>query len=249
MGSMTLLRVSGVLVILGAVSFIAATAIHQAGDLPGYRWLPDDPGEWLLDVNRNRNAVMTETWLKISGMLLSMGAGLGTYLVLRRAGPLLWIGVLVLATNSLLIIAQLLVVLGIASEMAPAYAATSEAIRPALEVTATTLLQIGVLAEFVADHMLQPVTGSLFGLAILPTSVVPHWMGWLSLAIALSRSMGLSEPASDAFRAFSTIGFISGGGVAPTHGSHPVAAAGARCGHCPGVSPCSSSARATRPRR
>ncbi len=43
MGSMSLVRVGGVCGILAAVSFIAATVMHDLGNLPGYRWLPDDP--------------------------------------------------------------------------------------------------------------------------------------------------------------------------------------------------------------
>ena len=211
MGSMSLVRVGGVCAILAAVSFIAATVIHDVGDLPGYRWLPDDPGQWLLDVDRNRTGVMIEVWLKIVGIVLSMGLALGLYQALRRAGPLLWIAVAARIASSLLILAQLLVVLGLAYELAPAYEEASEAVRPALEVMATTLLQIGVLAEFAADHLISPVAGALFALAILRTSVVPHWMGWLGLAIALSRSLGLLEPASDVFRAFSPIGFTAGG--------------------------------------
>ena len=211
MGSMSLVRVGGVCAILAAVSFIVATVIHDMGNLPGYRWLPDDPGQWLLDVNRNRTGLVTEVWLKIVGVVVGMGFGLGLYQALRRAGPLLWIAVLAFVTTSLLIMAQLLVVLGVAYELAPAYAEASVAIRPALEVMATTLLQIGVLAEFVADHLIGPLRTALFGLAITLTSVLPRWLGWLSLVLALVRWLGLLEPVSDAFRVFSIIGFVGGG--------------------------------------
>ncbi len=211
MGSMSLIRVGGVCAILAAVAFIVATAIHDAGDLPGYRWVPDDPGQWLLDVDRNRTGLVTEVWLKILGVVLAMGFALGLYQALRRAGPLLWIAVVATIASSLLIIAQLLVVLGVAYELAPGYAEAGEAIRPALEMMATTLLGMGVLAEFVADHPLQGIGGGLFALAILRTSVLPKWLGWLGLGVALLRFLGLLEPASDAFRVFSIIGFIGGG--------------------------------------
>ncbi len=208
MGSMSLVRVGGVCGILAAVSFIVATVIHNVGDLPGYRWLPDDPGQWLLDMNRNRTGVVTETWLKIVGVVLSMGFALGLYQALRWAGPLLWIALVAAITTSLLIIAQLLIVLGLAQELAPAYAEASVVIRPTLEVMATTLLQIGVLAEFMADHLVGPLRTALFGLAIILTSVLPRWLGWLGLLLALIRWMGLLEPVSDVFRVFSFIGFI-----------------------------------------
>ena len=69
MGNMSLVRVGGACVILGVISFIVATVIHDTGNLPGYRWLPDDPGQWLLDVDRHSTTVATEMWLKISGLV------------------------------------------------------------------------------------------------------------------------------------------------------------------------------------
>ena len=36
-------------------------------------------------------------------------------------------------------------------------------------------------------------------------------MAWLSLAVALLRWQGLLEPVSDAFRAFSYVGFMASG--------------------------------------
>ncbi len=211
MGSMSLVRVGGVCAILAALSFIVATVIHNVGDLPGYRWLPDDPGQWLLDMNRDRTSVVTEAWLKIVGVVLSMAFALGLYQALRQAGPLLLIAVVAAITTSLLIIAQLLIVLGVAQELAPAYAEASVAIRPTLEVMVTTLLQIGVLAEFMADHLIGPVRTALFGLAIILTSVLPRWLGWVGLVLAFVRWLGLLEPVSDVFRVFSIIGFIGGG--------------------------------------
>lgn len=210
MWNMSFIRIGGAFVILGAISFIAGSIIHDTGNLPGYRWVPDDPGQWLLDVDRQSTAVATETWLKILGLLLATGF-LAIFHALRRAGPLLWIAAVAFIASSLLITAQLLVVLGLIYELAPAYAEASEATRPALEVTATTLLKTGILAEFVADHLFQPIGTALVGLAILRTSVVPRWMGWMALVLAFMRSMGLLEPASDVFRVFSPIGFTLSG--------------------------------------
>ena len=52
MERISFVRIGGACVILGGISFFVATAIHNIDDLPGYRWLPDDPGQWLLDVDR-----------------------------------------------------------------------------------------------------------------------------------------------------------------------------------------------------
>jgi len=212
MGNMSLVRVGGVCVILGVVTYIVARVIlHDVGDTPYLRGVPDDPGQWLLDVNHYRTAVVTEASFKILACVLFIGFALGFYQALRQAGPLLGIAVVASLASSLFVIAQLLVVLGIAYELAPAYAAATEAIRPALEVMATTLMQIGALAEHVSDHLLQPVGWALFALAILRTSVMPRWMGWLGMVVALLRSLGLLEPASDVFRVFSPFGFVASG--------------------------------------
>lgn len=173
--------------------------------------MPDDPGQWLLDVDSNRSAVVAEAWLKLVPMLLFMGATVGMYQLLRQAGPVLWIGVLASITASLFVIAQRLVVLSVAYELAPAYAVAGEAVRPSLEVMATTFMRVGVLTEFLADHLIEPTATAILGVAILRTSVVPRWMAWLALAVALMRWQGLLEPVSDAFRAFGYVGFMAAG--------------------------------------
>ncbi len=93
MGNMSLVRVGGVCVFLGVVSYIVAGVIHDVGDTPYLRGVPDDPGQWLLDVNHYRTAVVTEASFKILGLVVFIGFALGFYQALRQAGPLLWIGV------------------------------------------------------------------------------------------------------------------------------------------------------------
>ncbi|MFQ5934754.1 MAG: hypothetical protein ACE5KI_08950, partial [Dehalococcoidia bacterium] len=89
--NISLVKVGGVCVILAVVSQIVAMVIHQVGDVPWLRGVPDDPEQWLLDVNRKRIEVMTEAWFKLLAPVLLMGAALGFYQALRQAGPLLWI--------------------------------------------------------------------------------------------------------------------------------------------------------------
>lgn len=209
MGNIGLVKVSGALLLLGGAIFGVGFIIHDVGDVPWLRGVPDDPGQWLLDVDRKRSAVVAEAWFKLVPLLLFMGATLGIYQALRQAGPLLWIAVVASVTGVLLVIAQRLVVLGVAYELAPAYAEASEAVRPSLEVMATTLMRIGVLAEALADHLIAPIGTALFAVAILRTSVMPRWLGWLGLAVALLRWQGWLDPISDVFRGFSYVGFIA----------------------------------------
>ena len=211
MEKVSLVKVSGALLLLGGAIFGVGFIIHDVGDVPWLRGVPDDPGQWLLDVDDKRSAVVAEAWFKLVPLLLSMGATMGIYQALRQAGPLLWIAVVASITGALFVIAQRLVVLSVASELAPAYAAASEAVRPSLEVMATTLMQIGTLSEALADHAIRPAATALFAVAILRTSVMPKWLGWLGLAVALLRFQGLFEPASDVFRFLGYPGFALAG--------------------------------------
>ena len=71
--------------------------------------------------------------------------------------------------------------LGIAYELAPGIADASTATRPALQVMANTLRQTSWLAAGVGYVLIFGIGVLLFSFAILQTSVVPKWIGWLGL--------------------------------------------------------------------
>ncbi len=73
--------------------------------------------------------------------------------------------------------------LGIGYELAPALAEATTATRTALEVMADTLRRTSWLAAGVGYVLIYGIGVLLFSFAILQTSVVPKWIGWLGLIV------------------------------------------------------------------
>ena len=84
-------------------------------------------------------------------------------------------------TGFLFILAHEFIRLGIAYELAPGIAEASAATRASLEVMADTLRQTSWLAAGVGFVLIFGIGVLLFSFAILRTSVVPKWIGWLGL--------------------------------------------------------------------
>ena len=110
-----------------------------------------------------------------------MAAVLGFYQALHEAGAVLRIAVVAYFTGIILLLAHEFIRLGIAYELAPGIADASTVTRPALEVMANTLRQTSWLAAGVGYVLIFGIGVLLFSFAILRTSVVPKWIGWLGL--------------------------------------------------------------------
>ncbi len=165
MGNISLLRVGGVCAILVVVSGIMARIIF------GNAWL----------ASRGVDTIITGHWFDVPALLLYMAAVLGFYQALRKAGPLLLIAVVAYLTGIIFVLAHEFIRLGIAYELVPGIAEASAATRPVLEVMADTLRQTSLLAASVGFVLIFGIGVLLFSLAILRTSVVPKWIGWLGL--------------------------------------------------------------------
>ena len=161
------MRVGGVCAILAVVSGIVARISF------GNAWL----------ASRGVETLIIGHWFDVLALLLMMAAVLGFYLALRQAGPLLWIAVVAFLTGIIFLLSHEFIRLGIAYELAPGIADASTAIRPALEVMANTLRQTSWLAAGVGYVLIFGIGVLLFSFAILRTSVVPKWIGWLGLIV------------------------------------------------------------------
>ena len=200
------MRVGGVCAILVAVSIIVAMFIRGGADVPGLKDLTDDAEQWLLDVNANRTAFLSYMWFLLLGSVLLIPAALGFYQALRVAGALLWIAVAAMFTGALLYIASNMTLIGMAYELVPGYVEASETTRPALAVMASTLGGTSRVAWTVGSFPFLDIGLALFALAILRTSVVPKWIGWLGLVTALVR--GWPQPLRDVSEVFTVVGFL-----------------------------------------
>jgi len=153
MGNMNIVKVGGVCAILAVVSFFMGRIAF------GNEWLQ----------SRGVDTLIPGHWFDSLGALLFMVAALGFYRVLRQAGPLPLIAVVVTVTGSIFSIFHGFINLGIAYELVPDTDALSQTDSLAASV-GTVLSFIGVL---------------LFSFAVLRTSLVPKWIGWLGMIAVL----------------------------------------------------------------
>jgi hypothetical protein len=123
--------------------------------------------EWLQ--SRGVDTLIPGHWFDSLGVLLFMVAALGFYRALRQAGPLPLIAVVATVTGSIFSIFHGFINLGIAYELVPDTDALSQTDSLAASV-GTVLTFIGVL---------------LFSFAVLRTSLVPKWIGWLGMIAVL----------------------------------------------------------------
>ncbi len=185
MGNISLVKVGGVCAILVAVCFIVWFIVRGVTGVPGIRDLAIDGEQWLLDVGNNRTAFLTAMWFLLLYPVLLMPAALGFYQTLRQAGALLWIAVAAIFTGALLFIGASMTLIGVAYELAPGYVEASDASKAALALMASTLGGTAHVALSVAYLLSLGIGVGLFALAILRTSVVPKWVGWLGLVVVL----------------------------------------------------------------
>jgi len=146
---------------VGGVCAILAVVIGQMGSIAfGNEWLK----------SRGVETLIYGHLFHTLGVLLYMVAALGFYRVLRQAGRLPLIAVVATLTGGIFLFFHAFVRLGIAYELAPG-------IMDALSQTGW--IAAGVGAVLILIGIL------LFSFAILRTSVVPKWIGWLGVIAVL----------------------------------------------------------------
>ena len=155
MGNISLVRVGGVCAILAVVSGTMARIAF------GNEWLK----------SRGVDTLIAGHWFaSLSGLLL-MVAALGLYRALRQAGPLPLIAVVATLTGGIVLLFRGFILLGIAYELVPG-------ITDALRQTGWLVAGVGAVLVFFIGVL-------LFSFAILRTSVVPKWIGWLGVITVL----------------------------------------------------------------
>ncbi len=114
----------------------------------------------------------TGHWFDTLGGLLFMVAALGFYRALRQAGPLALIAVVASLTGDIFLFFHGFIRLGIAYEL------VAPGITDALSKTGWLAAGVGAVLVFF-------IGVPLFSFAILRTSVVPKWTGWLGVIATL----------------------------------------------------------------
>ena len=144
----------------GVCAILAAVSGTMARIVFGNEWLK----------SRGVDTLITGHWFDTLGGLLFMVAALGFYRALRQAGRLPLIAVVATLTGGIFLVFHGFINLGIAYELVPGTDALSQTDRLATYVGGVLVFFIGV---------------PLFSFAILRTSVVPKWIGWLGVIAAL----------------------------------------------------------------
>ena len=211
MKNLSLITVGAVCAVLLFVAFAAGIALMATS---GVQVLIPETGsegrEWIADVNDAGGAFVVGAWLTILGGYFGMVALVGFYAALREAGRVLVLAPIVGVTGLTLVTLSHLIPIAMAYELAPAYADASATTQASLAVTADTLASICLVTNYAGNFLGWGVAIPMFAWAILKTSVVPRWIGWLGLVVAVFAGwLGLLAPASSVIEGVSSIGFFA----------------------------------------
>jgi hypothetical protein len=209
--SLSLTTVGAVCAVLTPLSFVAGGVLMAVGGVDTL--IPETGPEglaWVADVQAASDLFFAGAWLVILVGILGLVAFVGVYEALREAGPVLILAPIAGAVGMTLVTLSHLVPIALAYELAPGYAEAGETTRAALGVTLDTFASTSLLTNYVGNALVWGLTVPLFAVAILKTSVVPRWIGWVGLVAAVFAGwLGLFGPASGVIEGISTIGFLA----------------------------------------
>ncbi len=154
----------------------------------------------------HRSIILTIDWLVILALIFETAAVVAFFYVLRVAGALTWLGLAAWLTGLQLVMLEHILVLGIDSVLMPRYVAASEAVRPTLDVLASTLNGTRMLAALVGNTLALGVGVPVFSLAVLRTRLAARWISWLGLVAAVMTWVGIGAYSPGAPLVFSVAG-------------------------------------------
>lgn len=207
----SLITVGAVCAILMFVAFAAGIVFMATS---GVQVLIPETGsegrEWIADVNDAGRGFFVGAWLTILGGYLGMVALIGFYVALRGAGRWLIVAPIVAVAGLTLVTLSHLIPIAMAYELAPAYEDANAATQASLAVTADTLASVALVTNYAGNFLGWSVAIPMIAVAILKTSVVPRWIGWLGMVVAVFAGwLGLLGPAWQLAEDVSSIGFVA----------------------------------------
>jgi hypothetical protein len=209
--SLSLRTIGGACGVLTFVSFLVGIPLMAAS---GVQVLIPETGQngldWLRDVNDAGGAFFAGAWLVILGGLFGLVALVAFYDVLKDAGPVMILAPILGAVGLTLVTISHLLPIAMAYELAPGYESAGSATQDSLAVTTNTLAVLSLVLNYVGDFLGWGVVVPLYAWAILKTSALPRWLGWLGLVVAVFAGwLGLLSPASGVVDGLTTIGFFA----------------------------------------
>ena len=211
MRNLSLSTVGAVCALATVVGFVVGVVLMLSS---GVATLIPETGEqgleWIADVQDAGGLFFVGAWLGIFAGLFGLVALVGFYDTLREAGPVMIVAPVVGAVGMTLVTISHVIPVAMAYELAPGYSEATGATQDALAVTTDTFASASLLTNYVGDVLVWGVTVPLYAIAILKTSVLPRWIGWLGIVVAVFGGwLGLLRPASDIVEGISSIGFVS----------------------------------------
>jgi hypothetical protein len=203
---------------VGAVCAILTTASFVTGGIllgtSGVEVLIPPTGadglEWIADVDEAGETLFVGAWLIVLTTLVGAVALVGFHDALAEAGPSTVLAPIVGVIGLTLVTISHLVPIALAYEFVPGFVAADEATKASLAVTFDTLASMSAVLNYVGNALGWGVAVPIFALAILQTSVVPRWIGWLGLFVAVVAGwLGLFSPASSVVEGITVIGFVA----------------------------------------
>jgi hypothetical protein len=207
---MTLATVGAVCALVAVAGLVVGITLMVSS---GVQVLIPETGEealtWIEDVEGAGNLFFVGAWLVIFAGLFALVAFVGFYDALRQAGPVVVLAPIVGAVGLTLVTISHVIPVAMAYELVPGYVDGSEATQAALAVTTETLASVCLLTNYVGNALGWGVAVPLYAVAILKTSVLPRWIGWLGLVVAVFAGwLGRLAPASSVIEGLSAIGFV-----------------------------------------
>jgi hypothetical protein len=202
---------------VGAVCALVAVAGFLVGVVlmvsSGVETLIPETGEqglgWIADVEDAGGPFFVGAWLGIFAGLFLLVALVAFYDVLREAGPVMIVAPVAAVVGMTLVTISHVIPVAMASELAPGYSEASGATQAALAVTNDTLASASLLTNYVGNALGWGVAVPLYAIAILKTAVLPRWIGWLGMVVAVFGGwLGLLAPAWEVLEGVTSIGFV-----------------------------------------
>jgi Domain of unknown function (DUF4386) len=169
----------------------------------------NDGLDWIRDVDDAGGAFFVGAWLLILGGILGIPALIGFYNALRRVGPWFILAPILSAVGLTLVTLSHLIPIAMAYELVPGYTGADAATKTSLATTADTFAVLALVVNYTGDVVLWGVVIPMFAVAVLKTSVVPRWIGWLGIGVGVVAGLGDAlSPASSVIEGVTFIGFV-----------------------------------------
>jgi Domain of unknown function (DUF4386) len=199
---------------IGAVCAIATVAAFVIGvvlqGVAGVQVLIPETGkdglDWIHDVDEASGAFFAGAWLVILGGILGLVALIGFWDALRRVGSWFTLAPILAAFGLTLVTISHLIPIAMAYELVPGYTAAGAATKLSVATTFDTFAVLAQGVNYTGDVVLWGVVVPLYAIAVLKTSVVPRWIGWLGIGVGVFA--GLGDALTPAWSAIDAVAFV-----------------------------------------